>query len=71
MLEPELARKAKRAIGTFLLLLGAGLILDARAVWLGVPLALLGAALFGWGVVELRPRTTEHAGIEQPTESRP
>ncbi|MFQ5666039.1 MAG: hypothetical protein ACE5I7_06360 [Candidatus Binatia bacterium] len=48
-----LAGKAKRVGGTFVLMIGAGIMLDTHAVWVGVPLMVVGATVFGWGMAAL------------------
>ena len=55
----ELAAKGRRVIGTFVAMLGAGMIVDAHVMWIGVPVMLIGAVLVAWGLVA--PRA--HAAI--------
>ncbi len=47
---PELAGKAKRVVGTFVLMVGAGIVLESSAGWAGTMIMLVGMALFIWGV---------------------
>jgi hypothetical protein len=54
----ELAGKAKRVVGTFVLMVGAGIVLDSSAGWAGTITMLIGMALFIRGVVEAWPRAT-------------
>jgi hypothetical protein len=63
--------KGKRVVGTFVLMIGAGIILDARAVWLGLPLMAGGGAALLWGLIDLRMRTPVHAPLGETTETRP
>jgi hypothetical protein len=49
-----LAGKGKRVGGVFLFMIGAGIILDTHAMWLGLPVLLIGAALFVRGMREAR-----------------
>ena len=58
---PELARqellgKEKRVLGVFVLMLGAGIVLETSVRWLGAVLLLSGAACLVWGALDLRPR---------------
>jgi len=66
--------KGKRVVGTFLLLLGSGIVLESGAHWLGGLLMLGGGAAFIRGALEARPRTpAEHAApvaIDAHSESR-
>jgi hypothetical protein len=48
----SLAGKAKRVVGTFVLMVGAGLVLDSWAAWPGTVLMLIGIIVFVWGIVE-------------------
>jgi hypothetical protein len=69
--------KGKRVMGTFAVMLGAGMILDAQALWIGAPLMLAGALLLAWGGLEIRaaeadtPHTHAEVGVRiaEPTES--
>jgi predicted tellurium resistance membrane protein TerC len=54
---PELPGKGKRVAGVFLFMIGASIVLDTHALWLGMPTLACGAAVFAWGVAETR--TTE------------
>ena len=74
----ELAGKAKRVVGIFVLMAGAGIVLDSSAGWAGTVIMLIGIAFFIWGVAEARPRATvtlpepdSHttAAATKPTES--
>ncbi len=56
---PPMPGKAQRVVGTFVLMIGAGLILDVGLVWGGVPLMLIGGVLFAWGVLRGRADGTE------------
>ncbi len=46
--------KDKRVLGVFVLMLGAGLILETSARWLGSLVVLSGVAVFTWGALGLR-----------------
>jgi protein-S-isoprenylcysteine O-methyltransferase Ste14 len=72
-----LAGKAKRVVGFFALMAGAGIVLDSSAGWTGAVIMLAGLALFIWGAAEARPRATvllperdDHAAVAatRPTE---
>jgi hypothetical protein len=72
-----LAGKAKRVVGFFGLMAGAGIVLDSSAGWAGAVIMLAGLALFIWGAAEAKPRATvllpEHddhaaAAATRPTE---
>jgi hypothetical protein len=76
----ELAGKAKRVVGIFVLMVGAGVVLDSSAAWAGTVIMLIGMAFFIWGVAEARPRATvmlpghdshNTAAAARPTESNP
>ncbi len=51
---PELAGKGKRVGGVFAFMIGASIILDTHAFWVGVPTLAFGAVLFGWGMAAAR-----------------
>ena len=53
-LPPELAGKGKRVGGVFVFMIGASITLDTHALWIGVPILAIGAALFAWGMAEAR-----------------
>ena len=65
----RLASKARRVAGTFVLMIGAGLILDIRALWIGAPIMAVGAALFAWGFVVPRPHEGVAARLGETEES--
>lgn len=52
----ELSGKGKRVLGTFVLMVGAGVILDSHVLWLGVSIMIVGAIGFMWGILETHPR---------------
>lgn len=54
-LSPKLAGKGKRVAGVFVFMIGASIILDTHALWIGMPTLLFGAGLFAWGLAEARP----------------
>jgi hypothetical protein len=54
----ELAGKAKRVVGIFVLMVGAGIVLDSSAGWAGTVIVLIGMAFFIRGVAEAWPRAT-------------
>ncbi len=73
----ELAGKAKRVVGVFVFMSGAGIVLDSRAVWVGAAIMLGGVAAFLWGIADTRVREAlalhEHethasAAATRPTE---
>ena len=47
--------KVKRVFGIFVFMIGAGIILDSSALWVGAILMSVGFVLLGWGLVEARP----------------
>jgi len=51
----DLTGKERRVLGVFILMVGAGIILDSDAVWLGTLGVLAGAALLVWGMIAARP----------------
>ena len=51
-LAPPVAAKARRVAGVFLLMLGLSVLVDGHVLWLGGPLAVVGGALFAWGLFE-------------------
>jgi hypothetical protein len=57
--------KALRVIGFFLLLLGAGVILDSSGDAVGAVVAGCGLALFAWGIARLPARG--RTDISHPT----
>ena len=65
-----LAGKAQRVTGTFVLMIGAGIILDAHVTWLGLPLLLLGIVLFAWGMSAARAAEPAVVGVEDTAETR-
>ena len=76
----ELAGKGKRVVGTFVLMVGAGVILDSHLFWLGIAIALVGALGLAWGALEARPRPVvvpratvpeRPPMVSRPTQSNP
>lgn len=74
----DLAGKAKRVVGTFVLMVGAGVVLDSWAAWAGTVFMLIGMIVFVWGIAEAwardtvtRPEPENHAtaAATKPTES--
>jgi hypothetical protein len=63
---PESAGKAKRVVGTFVFMVGAGIVLDSSAAWPGTVIMLIGMVLFIWGVAAAFPRET----VTQPERDR-
>ena len=51
-LPPELVGKGKRVAGVFVFMIGASIILDTHALWMGLPMLAVGAALFAWGMAD-------------------
>jgi len=51
----DFAGKEKRVLGTFVLMIGAGIVLESAAWWVGVLLMTVGAAALVWGGLEARP----------------
>ena len=71
-LPPELAGKGKRVAGVFVFMIGASIVLDTHALWMGLPMLAVGAVLFAWGMADAR--TVEPLGAPQPdatTEPQP
>ncbi len=48
------AGKQQRVTGVFVFMVGAGIVLETRARWLGTLVMLCGAAAFVWGMVAVR-----------------
>ena len=71
--------KAQRVAGTFVFMIGAGLILDRHALWSGLVVMLIGAAALVWGTVQGRlplgvgaaTDLGENRPAPRPTESQP
>ncbi len=71
-LPPELAGKGKRVASVFVFMMGASIILDTHAVWVGVPLLAVAAILFARGIAEARaPESIVAPAHDAPTEARP
>ena len=51
------AGKGKRVAGTFLLMLGAGIVLESTIQWIGGTIMLVAVALLVRGLLEARPHT--------------
>lgn len=49
----ETAGKVARVVGTFVLMIGTGLVLDRNAVGMGVSIMFVGWASFVWGLLVL------------------
>lgn len=66
--------KGKRVVGSFLLLLGSGIVLESSLRWLGGAVMVGGIAAFVRGALEARPRAAaEHpapVAIDAHSESR-
>jgi len=63
--------KVKRVFGIFVFMIGAGMILDSSALWVGAILMSVGFVLLGWGLVDARPiveRTSCSMPESAPTE---
>jgi len=56
MAADALAAKGKRVAGVFVLMSGAGLILESSAVTLGAVITVIGTLVFAWGMLEARTR---------------
>jgi hypothetical protein len=71
---PPMAGKGKRVVGTFLLMLGAGIVLESTCRWLGGAVLLGGVAALVRGALDARPGTADHPQprviIDPQTESR-
>jgi hypothetical protein len=71
---PPMAGKGKRVVGTFLLMLGAGIVLESSWHWSGGALILGGVAALVRGALAARPRTAPepqpHVAIDAHGESR-
>jgi hypothetical protein len=69
-----IAGKGKRVTGTFLLMLGAGVVLESTRRWMGGAIMLAGATAFLRGLLEARPRSAAHprphVAVDPQTESR-
>jgi len=58
--------KGRRVLGTFVLMMGSGIILDTRADWLGGALFLMGALVLGAGLLDLRTRSARRDRADVP-----
>jgi len=69
-----LAGKGKRVTGTFLLMLGAGIVLESSLRWTGGMIMFAGAAAFVRGLLDIRPQTAArphpHVAIDAHGEGR-
>jgi len=59
---PDFKGKQRRVLGVFVLMLGAGIVLETSARWLGALVLLSGAAALAWGTLD--PRLREQARPE-------
>lgn len=64
---PELAGKGKRVGGVFVFMIGASIILDTHALWIGLPMLAIGAALLVWGMAEAREPEPHAAPVHDAT----
>jgi hypothetical protein len=63
--------KLQRVLGTFVYMLGAGIILECSAAWTGAAVMLAGAAAAGWGMLASAPaRTLTGSSDGVPSDSR-
>ncbi len=71
----DLTGKAKRVVGVFVFMSGAGIVLDSRAIWVGAAIMLAGVAAFLWGIVHTRVREAlvlhEHESHASAAATRP
>jgi len=66
---PDFAGRGKRVVGVFVLMVGAGAILDDHALWTGTALMLIGAVEFVRGALEARrpePAVSHASAAESP-----
>jgi membrane-bound ClpP family serine protease len=72
---PPMAGKGTRVVGTFLFLLGAGIVLESAHRWMGGTLMLGGIAALVRGALDARPHTVvpshPQVAIDAHGESRP
>jgi hypothetical protein len=72
---PPMAGKGKRVVGTFLVMLGAGLVIESTLHWLGGALMLGGAAALVRGALDARPSVAaashQPVAIDAHSEGRP
>ena len=66
-----LAGKGKRVAGIFAFMIGASILLDTRAFWLGLPIIIVGVITLVRGLLDLRARETVGSVVPNVTESRP
>ena len=66
-----LAGKGKRVAGTFLLMLGAGILLESTLQWIGGAVMLAGAAAFVRGLLDARPRAAAQAHPQVAIDPQP
>ncbi len=50
----EITGKGCRVTGMFVAMVGAGLVLESQALWVGVAVLVLGLGVFGVGLAALR-----------------
>lgn len=62
----EFGGKEKRVMGTFVLMVGAGIVLESPIWWAGAVLMVLGAAALVWGGIETRPRAPQPDATAPP-----
>jgi len=59
----DFAGKEKRVLGTFVLMIGAGIVLESAAWWAGVLLMTVGAVVLVWGGLEARPHRVDSSAV--------
>ncbi len=52
----EVSGKGSRVLGTFILMVGGGLVLESDAWAVGAALMLVGAVMLSWGLLQIRGR---------------
>ena len=60
---PELADRAKRVVGVFVFMVGAGIVLDSGARWIGTAIMVVGVTAFIWGIAA--PRLRERLAVHE------
>jgi hypothetical protein len=71
---PAMTGRAQRVLGTFLLILGAGMVLESTGPRLGTLVMVVGAVALVRGLLDARPHGAAHAhppvAIDAGSESR-
>jgi hypothetical protein len=65
----EYGGKEKRVLGTFVLMIGSGIVLESAVWWPGVILMALGLGTLLWGGLAARPQTMHASSAMAPSDA--